>query len=68
MFMLWTMLLAPICRMMVLVWAVVVVWGCASAGTSQQEGQQAALAQSGGDHPEAASVTPDPWPKTIEHI
>ena len=50
-------LLAPIFSML--------VWGCASTGPSQQEGQQAALAQSGGDPPEAAAVTPDPRPKTI---
>src|SRR5262245_58328479 len=53
-------------RMMVLLCAVGLVWGCASTGTSQPEGQQAALAQSGGDPPEAAAVTPDPWPKTVE--
>ena len=53
-------------RMMVLMCAVGLVWGCASTGTSQPEGQQAALAQSEGDQPEAAAVTPDPWPKTIE--
>src|SRR5215468_7256847 len=52
--------------MMVLICAVGLVWGCASTGTSQPEGQQAALAQSGGDQPEAAAVTPDPWPKTID--
>src|SRR5262245_61313307 len=62
----WTMLLTPIFRMMVLVCAVGLVWGCASAGTSQPEGQPTALAQSGGDQPAAAAVTPDPWPKTIE--
>src|SRR5215813_2239618 len=53
-------------RMMVLLCAAGLMWGCASTGTSQPEGQQAALAQSGGDQPEAAVVTPDPWPKTIE--
>src|SRR5262245_58457030 len=53
-------------RMMVLLCAVGLVWGCASTGPSQPEGQQAALTQSGGDQPEAAAVTPDPWPKTIE--
>ena len=53
-------------KMMVLLCAVGLVWGCASTGTSQPEGQQAALAQSGGDQPAAAAVTPDPWPKTIE--
>jgi hypothetical protein len=58
-------LLAPIFSMLVRGCAVVLVWGCASTGPSQQEGQQAALAQSGGDPPEAAAVTPDPWPKTI---
>src|SRR5262252_10202834 len=53
-------------RMTVLICVVGLVWGCASTGTSQPEGQQAALAQSGGDQPEAAAVTSDPWPKTIE--
>src|SRR5215510_2170736 len=54
-------------RIMVLLCAVGLVWGCASStGTYQPEGQPAALAQSGGDQPEAAAVTPDPWPKTIE--
>jgi hypothetical protein len=58
-------LLVPIFSMLVRGCAVVLVWGCASTVPSQQEGQQAALAQSGGDPPEAAAVTPDPWPKTI---
>jgi hypothetical protein len=52
--------------MMALGCTVVLVWGGASTGTSPPEGQQAAPAQSGSDQPEAASVTPNPWPKTIE--
>src|SRR5215467_12400880 len=53
-------------RMMVLLCAVGLVWKCASTKTSQPEGQQAALAQSKNDQPETMTVTPDPWPKTIE--